>query len=139
MGYTTRLLRIYFSEDHSATLLSSTRKFGMQPAEKPSLHDRLGGVYSIATILDEFIDGIMADLRLNGNPLVDEAHCRVPPAGFKYLVTGKLCWVAGGPQKCIGKPMAESHARLKITIQERESFLNYFQQTLEKFAVQAQR
>jgi hypothetical protein len=26
----------------------------MQPAEKPSLYERLGGVYSIATVVDEF-------------------------------------------------------------------------------------
>jgi hypothetical protein len=31
----------------------------MQPAEKPCLYDRLGGVYSIATVVDEFIDRIM--------------------------------------------------------------------------------
>lgn len=45
----------------------------MQPAEKPSL-DRLGGVYSIATVVDDLVDRIMVDLRLNANPLVDEAH-----------------------------------------------------------------
>jgi hypothetical protein len=33
-------------------------------AEKPSLYDRLGGVYSIATVIDDFIDRIMVDPRL---------------------------------------------------------------------------
>ena len=28
----------------------------MQSAEKPSLYDRLGGVYSTATVVDDFID-----------------------------------------------------------------------------------
>ncbi len=54
----------------------------MHSVEKPSLYDRLGGVYSIATVVDDFIDRIMHDPRLNANPLVDEAHHRVPPAGF---------------------------------------------------------
>ena len=67
----------------------------MQSAEKPSLYDRLGGVYSIATVVDDLIDRVMADPRLNANPLVDEAHHRVPPAGFKYLVTEMVCWAAG--------------------------------------------
>lgn len=67
----------------------------MQPAEQPCLYDKLGGVYSIVTVVDEFIDRIMADPRLNANPLVDEAHHRVPPAGFKYLVTEMVCWAAG--------------------------------------------
>jgi hemoglobin len=64
----------------------------MQPAEKPSLFDRLGGVYSIATVVDDLVDRIMVDPRLNANPLVDEAHHRAPPAGFKYLVTEMVCW-----------------------------------------------
>jgi hypothetical protein len=29
------------------------RRFIMESAEKPSLYDRLGGVYSIATVLDD--------------------------------------------------------------------------------------
>jgi hypothetical protein len=55
------------------------RRFIMPPEEKPSLYDRLGGVYSIATVVDDLIDRVMADPRLNANPLVDEAHHRVPP------------------------------------------------------------
>jgi hemoglobin len=110
----------------------------MQSAEKPSLYDRLGGVYSIATVVDDFIDRIMVDCRLNANPLVDQAHHRVLPAGFKYLVTEMACWAAGGPQKYSGKSMADSHAHLKITAEEWEAFLDDFQQTLDKFAVPAQ-
>jgi len=90
----------------------------MQPTEKPSLYDRLGGVYSIATVVDDFINRIMIDPRLNSNPLVDEAHHRVPPAGFKYLVTEMVCWATGGPQKYTGQSMAESHKDLKITSKE---------------------
>jgi hypothetical protein len=59
--------------------------FIMQGMEKPSLSDRLGGVYGIATVVDDFIDRIMVDPRLNANARVAEAHHRVPPAGFKYL------------------------------------------------------
>ena len=59
-------------------------------AEPRSLYDRLGGVYSIATVVDDFIDRVIGDPRLNANPLVDEAHHRVPPAGFKYLVGASL-------------------------------------------------
>ena len=109
----------------------------MQPAEKPSLYDRLGGVYSIATVVDDFVNRIMVDPRLNANPLVDEAHHRVPPAGFKYLVTEMVCWATGGPQKYTGKSMADSHSHLKITATEWEAFLDDFQQTLDKFKVPA--
>ena|SRR6202166_1643327 len=103
--------------------------------EPPSLYERLGGVYSIATVVDDFIDRIMIDPRLNANPHVDEAHHRVPPAGFKYLVTEMVCWATGGPQQYTGKSMAESHKDLQITGQEWEAFLDDFQQTLDKFKV----
>ena len=110
----------------------------MQPAEKASLYERLGGVYGIATVVDDFIDRIMVDPELNANPLVDEAHHRVPPAGFKYLVTEMVCWATGGPQKYTGKSMAESHRHLKITAEEWDAFLDDFQQTLDKFHVRAE-
>lgn len=110
----------------------------MQSVEKPSLYERLGGVYSIATVVDNLIDRVMSDPRLNANPLVDEAHHRVPAAGFKYLVTEMVCWAAGGPQKYSGKSMADSHSDLKITGEEWEAFVDDFQHTLDKFAVPAE-
>ena len=98
----------------------------MARAEKPSLYDRLGGVYSIATVVDDFINRIMVDPRLNANPLVDEAHHRVSAAGFKYLVTEMVCGAAGGPQKYTGRSMADSHAQLKISSKEWDAFLDDF-------------
>ena len=110
----------------------------MQSGAKPSLYDRLGGVYSIATVVDDFIDRIMVDPRLNANPLVDEAHHRVPPAGFKYLVTEMVCWATGGPQRYTGRSIADSHSHLRITPKEWDAFLDDLQETLDKFAVPAE-
>ena len=107
----------------------------MATLDSPNLYERLGGVYSIATVIDDFIDRIMIDPRVNANPRVDEAHHRVPPAGFKYFVTEMLCWAAGGPQKYTGRAMKESHQQLMITAAEWEAFLDDLQQTLDKFAV----
>jgi hemoglobin len=104
-------------------------------AYQATLYDLLGGVYSIATVVDDFVDRIMIDPRLNANPKVDEAHHRVPPAGFKYLVTEMVCWAAGGPQKYTGRSMKESHRHLMITAAEWEAFLDDLEQTLDKFAV----
>jgi hemoglobin len=103
--------------------------------DSPSLYERLGGVYSIATVIDDFIDRVMADPRLNANPRVNEAHHRVPPAGFKYLVTEMVCWAAGGPQKYTGRSMKDSHQELLIKPVEWDAFLEDLQQTLDKFAV----
>ncbi len=49
----------------------------LQAPERSSLYDRLGGVYNIATVVEDLIDRVMADPRLNANPRVDEAHHRV--------------------------------------------------------------
>ena len=107
----------------------------MTMPETPSLYDRLGGVYNIATVVDDFIDRIMVDPRLNANPHVDEAHHRVSAAGFKYLVTEMVCWATGGPQQYSGRSMGDSHRHLKITEGEWGSFMDDFQQTLNKFSV----
>jgi hemoglobin len=109
----------------------------MSDQKTPTLYERLGGVYSIATVVDDFIDRIMDDPRLNANPLVDEAHHRVGKPGFKYLVTEMVCWATGGPQKYTGKSMGDAHRHLKITAGEWKAFLDDFQQTLDKFNVPA--
>lgn len=100
-----------------------------------SLYERLGGVYAIASVVDDFIDRIMVDPRLNANPLVDEAHHRVSPSGFKYLVTEMSCWAAGGPQQYSGKSMHDAHAHLKITPDEWVAFMEDLDLTFDKFQV----
>jgi hemoglobin len=107
----------------------------MTAQQTPSLYDRLGGVYSIATVVDDLIDRVMADGRLNANPRVDEAHHRVSPAGFKYYVNDVLCQAAGGPQQYSGRSMEDSHRHLEITEEEWGAFMDDVQQTLNKFAV----
>jgi hemoglobin len=109
----------------------------MEPLETPSLYDRLGGVYNIATVVDDLIDRMMVDPRLNANPRVDEAHHRVTPAGFKFLVTEMVCWAAGGPQTYSGRSMGDSHRHLAIIGEEWQAFMDDFHQTLDKFAVPA--
>jgi hemoglobin len=107
----------------------------MQANEKPTLYDRLGGVYNIATVVGDFIDRVTVDPRLNANPRVDEAHHRVSAAGFKYLVTEMVCWATGGPQQYSGRSMGDSHRHLMITEEEWQAFMEDFHQTLDKFAV----
>jgi hemoglobin len=107
----------------------------MTNQNQPSLYERLGGVYSIATVVDDFIDRVMNDPRLNANPRVDEAHHRVSPAGFKYLVTEMVCWAAGGPQRYTGRSMLDTHKDLMINDTEWQAFLEDLQQTLDKFSV----
>src|SRR5215217_9432069 len=107
----------------------------MQEQQKPSLYDRLGGVYNIAPVIDDLIDRVMADPRLNANPRVDEAHHRVSAAGFKYFVTELVCREAGGPQTYSGRSMGDSHRHLMITDEEWLAFMDDLQQALDKFEI----
>ena len=112
---------------------------GSRPNEETNmtLYERLGGVFAIAAVVDEFINRIMDDPRLNANPKVDEAHHRVSRAGFKYLVTEQVCQATGGPQRYTGRSMHDSHAHLDITEPEWQVFLYQFKQVLDKFQVPA--
>jgi hemoglobin len=107
----------------------------MQSEGTESLYERLGGVYSVAVVVDDLIDRVMVDPRLNANPRVDEAHHRVSAQGFKYYVTEMVCWAAGGPQTYSGRPMAESHRELLISGEEWNAFMDDLDQTLAKFSV----
>lgn len=108
-----------------------------QQQPQPTLYERLGGSFSIATVVDDLIDRVMHDARLNANPAVDEAHHKVSPAGFKYHVTEMLCGAAGGPQKYTGRSMRDSHQNLNITPKEWDAFMDDVQQTLDRFKVPA--
>eukprot|EP00913_Durusdinium_trenchii_P028312 g26540.t1 len=105
---------------------------------KESLYERLGGVYAIAAVVDDFIDRVMCDPRLNANVKVNEAHHRVHPAGFKYLVTEQVCEATGGPQRYTGRSMADSHGELAITPDEWVAFMDDLRQTFDKFDVPEQ-
>jgi hemoglobin len=111
----------------------------VEPDARPSLYDRLGGVYNIATVIDDFIDRIMSDDRLNKNPAVNEAHHRVSPPGFKFLVTEMVCWAAGGPQQYSGRSMGDSHRYLNIAEDEWAAFMDDLHQSLAKFQVPAEK
>jgi hemoglobin len=99
-------------------------------AETQSLYERLGRVYAIAVVIDDFIDRIMVDPRLNANPRVDEAHHRVSAQVFKYYVTEQVCL-----QTYSGRTMLDAHRELLISGAEWDAFMDDFHQTLAKFGV----
>ena len=110
-----------------------------QPARaqvtQPSLYERLGGVYSIATVVDDFIERLLVNATLNANPAINEARTRVPKAGLKFHVTAMVCEVSGGPCKYTGRAMKESHQHLNISQAEWDAMVVDFKATLNKFKV----
>ena len=101
----------------------------------PSLYERLGGAYNIATVVDDFIERLLVDATLNANPAIKEARARVPKAGLKFHVTTLVCEVSGGPCKYTGRAMKESHEKLNISQAEWDAMVVDFKATLNKFKV----
>jgi hemoglobin len=102
-----------------------------------ALYDRLGGVYSIATVVDDFIERLLLNDTLNANPAITQARAHVPKAGLKFQVTALVCEVTGGPCKYTGRAMKESHQQLNITEEQWQAMVIDFQKTLDKFKVPA--
>ncbi|HEY5339904.1 MAG TPA: group 1 truncated hemoglobin [Candidatus Aquilonibacter sp.] len=121
----------------SRSFLIVTRRSPVQAPKDPTLYERLGGAYRIAILVDDFVDRIMSDSRLEANPRVKEANARMSKPGFKYIVTEMTCWATGGPQTYTGREMGESHKHLMITEAEWESFMDDFQQALDQCNVRA--
>jgi hemoglobin len=101
----------------------------------PTLYDRLGGAYAIASIVDDFIERLLVNDTLNANPAIKQARDRVPKAGLKFHVTTLVCQVTGGPCKYVGRSMKTSHAHLNISEKEWDAMVADFKVTLNKFAV----
>ncbi len=112
---------------------------GVAMAEEPpkALYDRLGGVYSIATVVDDFIERLLVNHTLNANPAINQARSRVPKAGLKFHVTALVCEVTGGPCTYTGRAMKESHQQLNITEGQWQAMAADFQKTLDKFTAPA--
>jgi hemoglobin len=107
------------------------------PAPQKSLYDRLGGVYPISVVVDDFIERLLVNGTLNANPAIRDARERVPKQGLKFHVTALVCQVTGGPCKYSGRDMKTSHAHLNISEREWQEMLTEFRRTLDKFSVPA--
>lgn len=116
-------------------ILAHPPRAAAQEQAEPSLYERLGGVYAIATVVDAFIDRLLVNDVLNANPRIDEARHRVPRAGLKYRVTELVCQVTGGPCAYSGRSMKDAHAHLGITEAEWQAMLDDFRTTLDRFQV----
>jgi hemoglobin len=101
------------------------------------LYDRLGGVYPISVVVDDFIERLLVDDTLNANPAIRDARERVPKQGLKFHVTALVCQATGGPCTYTGRDMKTAHAHLNISEKEWQAMLDAFRTTLDKFKVPA--
>lgn len=106
---------------------------GAAPAK--SLYDRLGGLYSIAAVVDDFIDRVFRNATLNANPNIYKARSEARKAGLKVNLANQVCMVTGGPCKYTGLDMKTAHKGFQITQKEWDALLADFKATLDGFKV----
>jgi hemoglobin len=112
-----------------------------------SLYERLGGVFSIAAVIDHFSDAVVKN-RVSGqgsdNPALKEWHtkelARLP--GLKFMRTLWVCDVAGGPYTfratepgATALGLEEAHRELHITPDEFDAVAAELSRSLDFFKV----
>ena len=116
-------------------------------AQEKSLYERLGGVFSIAAVVDHFSDAIVKNPIVgekSKNPQLREWHTRnlgrLP--GLKFMRTLWVCNVSGGPfQFTATKPgktplgLEEAHRDLRISPAEFDEVAAELRRTLDFFKV----
>ena len=130
-----RMTRLMMTTVLAAVLSASFSGTATAQEAPKALYDRLGGVYPIATVVDDFIERLLVNDTLNANPAINQARTHVPKAGLKFQVTALVCQVTGGPCKYTGRAMKESHQKLFITEAEWQAMVVDFRKTLDYFEV----
>lgn len=105
----------------------------------PTLYERLGGAYSIATAVDRLIDNLHRNETLNSaNAQVKEFHADKYKAGYKFMVTAWVIEVTGGPRCYPGRDMPSSHRHLGLTEYEFHVTAHEIRNTLYQLGVPRQ-
>jgi len=119
--------------------------------ERPkSLYERLGGIYSIAAVIDHFSDAVVKNPiagKNSSNPYLKKWYAgkmdaRLP--GLKWMSSLWVCDQAGGPYKYVPTvggmcPMSleNAHKNLNITPDEFDAVAQELNKTLDHFSVPA--
>ncbi len=97
--------------------------------QEASLYDRLGGKPAIEAVVDQFIENVAADERINGF----FANTDVPP--FKAKLVDQICEAAGGPCTYTGKDMKTAHEGMGVADEHFDALVEDLVAALDKFNV----
>src|SRR5438445_11296543 len=86
---------------------------------EPTLYERLGGIFAIAAVVDNFSDRLLKNPKIiEANPELHEWHTVTYPGrlpGLKWLRTLWLASLAGGPFEYTGRELRDAHFDLTIS------------------------
>jgi len=133
------------SKRKSSNLSKSKRK--SFKSKRKSLYTRLGGVYSIAGVIDHFSDSLIDNPivgKNSKNPMLRDWHrnklARLP--GLKFMRTLWVCSISGGSYKFVptvpGKcpfGLENAHKKFKISPKEFDAVADELSKSLDYFNV----
>lgn len=107
------------------------------PADPVTLWRRLGGQAKVEKVVDDFVESIKTDPKVNlsrggKHPLDDETL-----AGLKRKFVGYVSSVSEGTVPYTGRPLAEAHAGMGVTVEEFSALAAALRLALEKNGVAA--
>ena len=94
-----------------------------------SLYERLGGKDAITAVVDDFVNRVAADNRINGF----FAKANVPR--LKAQLVEQICEAGGGPCKYAGRDMKTVHRNMGVTGAAFDALVGDLVATLDKFKV----
>jgi hemoglobin len=103
-------------------------------AKEKTLYERLGGKKSITAVVDEFVNRVTGDTRINSF-FKDTAADPKRLAKFKKNLVDQICQASGGPCKYMGQDMKTAHAGMGITSADFNALVEDLVAALDKFKV----
>ena len=106
---------------------------------EPTLYERLGGIFNIAAVVDNFSDRLLENQKIvDANPELHEwhtvtYHTRMP--GLKWGRTWWLAMKAGGPYLYTGREMRDAHFDLKISPEVFDEVSSELANAMDEFKV----
>ena len=110
--------------------------FNVAYAQGKSLYSRLGGKKAITAVVDEFVNNVAGDSRIN-KFFADTAKDPKRLAKFKGNLVDQICQASGGPCKYKGKDMKTAHKGMAITDADFGALVEDLVKALDKFNVGA--
>jgi hemoglobin len=105
-------------------------------AKQASLYKRLGGKKAIKAVVDEFVNNVAGDNRIN-KFFADTAKSPKRLAMFKGKLVDQICQASGGPCKYKGKDMKTAHKGMGVGDADFNALVEDLVKALDKFNVGA--
>lgn len=106
----------------------------VKSADSKSLYARLGGKKAIKAVVDEFVNNVAADSRINSF-FAETAKDPKRVDKFKANLVDQICQASGGPCKYKGKDMKTAHKGMGVSEADFNALVEDLVKALDKFNV----